>query len=94
MRGHLAQWLEHLAYTEGVGGSKPSVPSLSLRKFTGGNRANRGKNDSLSSSVASCSYFDPEFIHLSRKAAKAQRFFLASLRLGARLFFVISRSFA
>src|SRR4029077_5531183 len=25
--GHLAQWLEHLAYTEGVGGSKPSVPN-------------------------------------------------------------------
>src|SRR5437660_11850217 len=26
--GHLAQWLEHLAYTEGVGGSKPSVPNV------------------------------------------------------------------
>src|SRR5438093_1068206 len=27
--GHLAQRLEHLAYTEGVGGSRPSVPSPS-----------------------------------------------------------------
>src|SRR5262249_104384 len=25
--GHLAQGLEHLAYTEGVGGSNPSVPN-------------------------------------------------------------------
>ena len=33
MRGHLAQWLEHLAYTEGVGGSKPSVPSGQTRKL-------------------------------------------------------------
>src|SRR5215510_14788135 len=25
--GRLAQWLEHLVYTQGVGGSKPSAPN-------------------------------------------------------------------
>ena len=34
--GRLAQWLEHLLHTQGVGGSSPSAPTISCKDLRPG----------------------------------------------------------